>query len=237
MEKIVIAIDGYSGCGKSTTAKTVSQLLKYLYIDTGAMYRAVTLYFLDHYINLTNPKQVAKSLAEIEVEFERQGDSENSAVFLNGTNVSHRIRSMEVSDKVSEVSALAPVREKLVAQQRKIGKRKGVVMDGRDIGTVVFPNAELKIFMTADLDVRAARRQVELLERGQLVNLDKIMENLVKRDQLDTTRSISPLKRAQDAHLIDTTHLTFSEQVEEILNLATSSMVKMGHHRKITQDN
>lgn len=236
MEKIVIAIDGYSGCGKSTTAKAVSHLLKYVYIDTGAMYRAVTLYFLEHYVNLTNPRQVQKSLDEIEVEFERNQDTNNSQMFLNGINVSQQIRSMEVSENVSEISSLAPVRDKMVAQQRKIGKRKGVVMDGRDIGTVVFPNAELKIFMTADLEVRAARRQEELLESGELINLDTIMENLQKRDQLDTTRAISPLKRAQDAFLIDTTHLTFSEQVEEILNLATSSMVNIAHHRQIVQD-
>jgi len=236
MKKIVIAIDGYSGCGKSTTARAVSSLLQYVYIDTGSMYRAVTLYFQEHYVNLTNPVQVRKSLEEIEVEFERHEGSDESALFLNGINVSQKIRSMDVSRKVSEVSALAPVREKLVAQQRKIGKKKGVVMDGRDIGTVVFPEAELKIFMTADLEVRAERRQAELLEKGQLVNLQEIIENLEKRDKLDTSRAISPLKKAKDAHLIDTTHLTFSEQVEKILNLATSAMVEH-HHKQLTQPN
>ncbi len=236
MEKIVIAIDGHSGCGKSTTAKAVSSWLRYLYIDTGAMYRAVTLYFLEHYVNLTNPLQVRKSLDNIEVEFAPDERGNVSELFLNGLNVSDKIRSMDVSNRVSQVSALEPVREKLVAQQRKIGKKKGIVMDGRDIGTVVFPEAELKIFMTADLEVRAARRQAELLERGQLINLDEIMENLKRRDELDTTREVSPLKRAEDAHLIDTTHLTFTEQVEEILNLATSSMVRFDHHNQTAQN-
>ena len=219
MDKIVIAIDGFSGCGKSSTAKAVAHLLKYLYIDTGAMYRAVTLYFLEHYVNLTNPRQVQQSLQEIEIQFERENGSEDCAIFLNGINVSHKIRDMAVSEMVSEVSALRPVREKMIALQRKIGRKKGVVMDGRDIGTVVFPGAELKVFMTADLEVRAARRQQELLDDGQMVDLDDIIENLKKRDHLDTTREISPLKQAEEAHLIDTTHLDFSEQVEEILNL------------------
>lgn len=228
----MIAIDGFSGCGKSTTARAVSHLLNYIYIDTGAMYRAVTLYFLQHYINLTNPKQVEKALQEIEIEFARGEDRQEGQIFLNGIDVSSRIRDMEVSEKVSEVSALAPVREKMVALQRKIGKKKGVVMDGRDIGTVVFPNAELKVFMTAALEIRAARRQAELLDRGQLVDLADILTNLQKRDHLDTTREIGPLKQAEDAHLIDTTHLTFAEQVEEILNLATSAMVGTDHQQK-----
>lgn len=229
MEKIVIAIDGFSACGKSTTAKAVAQMLKYVYIDTGAMYRAVTLYFQESYVNLTNPKQVQKSLQEIEIEFERAGGNQDCQIFLNGINVSHKIREMAVSEKVSEVSALLPVREKMVALQRRIGKKKGVVMDGRDIGTVVFPNSELKIFMTADLEVRAARRQLELLERGHMVDLDDIIENLRKRDHMDTTREISPLKQADEAHLIDTTHLTFPEQVEEILNLTTSVLATLEH--------
>ena len=231
MEKIVIAIDGFSGCGKSTTAKAVAHLLKYLYIDTGAMYRAVTYYFIEHYVNLTNPRQVEKSLQEIEIEFVREQGKEDCEIFMNGLNVSSEIREMAVSELVSEVSALPQVRDKLVAIQRKIGKKKGVVMDGRDIGTVVFPEAELKIFMTADLEVRAARRQAELLERGQLIDLDEIVENLKKRDQLDTTRDISPLKQADDAYLIDTTHMIFSEQVEEILGLTTTVMIERDHQK------
>ena len=230
----MIAIDGYSACGKSTTARAVAHLLKYLYIDTGAMYRAVTLYFLNNYVDLTNPRQVQKSLQEIEIEFERESNKEDCEIFMNGLSIGHKIRDMAVAQKVSEVSALAPVREKMVALQRKIGKKKGVVMDGRDIGTVVFPDAELKIFMTAELEVRAERRQAELLERGQMVDLDEIVENLQKRDLLDTTREISPLKQAEDAHLVDTTHMTFSEQVEEILNLTTSVLVKVEHKHKLT---
>ena len=216
MERIVIAIDGFSACGKSTTAKAVAHLMKYVYIDTGAMYRAVTLYFLEHYINLTDPKQVLRALEAIELEFEPSESGQDCEMFLNGINVSERIREMKVSDHVSQVSALPEVREKMVAQQRKLGKKKGVVMDGRDIGTVVFPQAELKIFMKADLDVRAARRQAELLERGHLVNLKEIKKNLAKRDEIDTT------------------HITFSEQVEEIINLATAVMIRMDHQNKVT---
>jgi cytidylate kinase len=234
MEKIVIAIDGYSACGKSTTAKAVAHLMEYIYIDTGAMYRAVTLYFLNNYINLTNPRLIQKSLDNIELEFEHGGPQQECEIYLNGINVSKEIRGIFVTDKVSEVSALPQVREKMVTQQRKFGKRKGLVMDGRDIGTVVFPEAELKIFMTAELRVRAARRQAELLEQGHLVNLDKIISNLSKRDGLDTSRAVGPLKQSQDAHLIDTTHLTFSEQVEEVLNLATSAMVRLDHQHKLS---
>ncbi|MDH3709476.1 MAG: (d)CMP kinase [Cyclobacteriaceae bacterium] len=225
MEKIVIAIDGYSGCGKSTTAKFVAKALEYVYIDSGAMYRAVTLYFVKHYINLTNPKQIEQALEKIELAFITRPESNDCDMFLNGINVSKNIREMYVTQKVSEVSAIPQVRTAMVAQQRKMGKRKGVVMDGRDIGTVVFPDAELKIFMTADLKVRAARRQIELLERDQLVNFDTIKENLSKRDRLDTTREVGPLTQAPDAHLIDTTHLTIGEQVEEVLNLATGVMI------------
>jgi cytidylate kinase len=234
MEKIVIAIDGYSACGKSTTAKAVAQLLKYVYVDTGAMYRAVTVYFIDNYINITDPKQVNKALESIELEFERDPDGQDCDIFLNGINVATRIREMQVSEQVSQVSAISQVREKMVVQQRKMGKRKGVVMDGRDIGTVVFPDAELKIFMKADLNVRAARRQAELLERGHLVNLDEIKQNLVHRDKIDTTRKVSPLKQSDDAYVIDTTHMTFSEQVEEIINLATAVMIRKNHKPKVT---
>lgn len=234
MEKIVIAIDGYSACGKSTTAKAVAQLLKYVYVDTGAMYRAVTVYFIDNYINITDPKQVNKALESIELEFERDPDGQDCEIFLNGINVATRIREMQVSEQVSQVSAISQVREKMVVQQRKMGKRKGVVMDGRDIGTVVFPDAELKIFMKADLNVRAARRQAELLERGHLVNLDEIKQNLVHRDKIDTTRKVSPLKQSDDAYVIDTTHMTFSEQVEEIINLATAVMIRKNHKPKVT---
>lgn len=225
----MIAIDGFSGCGKSTTAKAVAHHLNYLYIDSGAMYRAVTLYFVENYVDLTNPELVQKALEEIQIEFIREDNVDDAAIYLNSLNVSSTIRDMKVAKRVSEVSAISQVREKLVAIQRSIGKRKGVVMDGRDIGTVVFPDAELKVFMTADLEVRASRRQAELLERGLAVDLEEITANLKKRDLLDTTREISPLIQADDAHLIDTTHLTFSEQVEQILSLSTSVLIELDH--------
>ncbi|MDQ3395920.1 MAG: (d)CMP kinase [Bacteroidota bacterium] len=226
MKKIVIAIDGYSACGKSTTAQSVAKRLGYVYIDTGAMYRAVTLYFYQNYVNISNPKEVEKALGNINVAFLKNPKTQENETYLNGLNVEGEIRKMYVSENVSEVSALAQVRHSLVGQQRKLEKKKGVVMDGRDIGTVVFPDAELKIFMKADFHVRAERRQRELLERKQLLNLKQIMENLEKRDYIDTTREESPLRQANDAHVIDTTHITIEEQVEEILNLATSKMIE-----------
>ncbi len=168
MKKIIIVIDGYSACGKSTTAKVVASFLNYAYIDTGAMYRAVTLYFLDHYIDITNPKSVANALSKIDITFHLNPKNNQNETFLNGLNVESEIREMRVAEKVSEVSTLKDVRTAMVAQQQKLGKSKGVVMDGRDIGTVVFPTADLKIFMTADFDIRAERRQKELLEKGEL---------------------------------------------------------------------
>jgi len=230
MRKIVIAIDGYSACGKSTTAKVVAQALHYLYIDSGAMYRAVTLFFHQNYINLSNPKQVKKALAQIEIAFKLQENGLDCETYLNGLNVEKEIRKMYISQRVSEVSALAPVREAMVALQKKMGKKKGVVMDGRDIGTVVFPGAELKVFMAADFDVRAGRRQKELLDKGQLVDLDEIKENLAKRDHIDSTREIGPLQQAKDAHFIDTTHMMLSEQVEEVLRLASGVIINAAHH-------
>lgn len=226
MRKIIIAIDGYSACGKSTTAKMVASILNYGYIDTGAMYRAVTLYFLDNYIDITNPKKVSKALSEIDINFQRNPKSNENETYLNGLNVEKTIREMRVSEKVSEVSAIKAVREAMVAQQQKMGRSKGILMDGRDIGTVVFPDADLKIFMTADFDIRAERRQKEMLEKGNLIDLEKVKENLSKRDQIDTTRTESPLKRAEEAVEIDTTHVTFDEQVEQIVYLAQSKMIQ-----------
>ncbi len=230
MNKIIIAIDGYSACGKSSTAKVVASALGYAYIDSGAMYRAVTLYFLQNYISLDNPRQVANALNQIDIEFRlalsAAGEAPYSQTYLNGLQVEQEIRQMYVSDQVSEVSRLPPVRHFLVAQQQKMGKRKGLVMDGRDIGTVVFPHAELKLFMTADLLERARRRQVELLEQGQLVNIDEIVDNLRKRDQIDTSRSESPLRQATDAIVIDTTNITFEEQIDLSLRLAYSKILR-----------
>jgi cytidylate kinase len=224
LKKIIIAIDGYSACGKSTTAKEVARELNYRYIDSGAMYRSVTKYFLDHHVSLTNPKEVAKALHDIRITFviNSKGISET---FLNGINVEASIRKMKISQHVSLVSSIKEVRQAMVEQQRKLGKEKGIVMDGRDIGTVVFPEAELKVFLTANMLVRAFRRQKELLERNDLVDIDEIVANLTNRDQIDSTREISPLIKAADAIPIDTTHVTIDEQVDEVIRLALSRMI------------
>ncbi|MCE2893935.1 MAG: (d)CMP kinase [Flammeovirgaceae bacterium] len=225
MRKIVIAIDGYSACGKSSTAKNVAKELNYRYIDSGAMYRAVTLYFLDHLVAITNCKEVEKAIREIQLSF-RVNAKGVSELFMNGINVEKDIRKMRISENVSPVSALKEVREAMVAIQRKLGKEKGIVMDGRDIGSVVFPHAELKIFLTADILVRAFRRQKELLQRDDLVDIDTIVENLNSRDQIDSTRKESPLVKSDDAILIDTTHITIDEQVDEVVRLAFSRIVR-----------
>lgn len=217
MKKIVVAIDGYSSCGKSTTAKLVAKELHYAYIDTGAMYRAVTLYFLEHYIDFTNPKKIAQALQDIHITFERNARTQRNEVFLNGLNVEDEIRKMYISNSVSEVSVIPEVRHCMVRQQQKMGKKRGVVMDGRDIGTTVFPDAEVKVFMTADVYTRAQRRQEELLEGGEMVALDEIVQNLQKRDLIDSTRKESPLIRAKDAALLDTSYITIDEQVDFVL--------------------
>lgn len=224
IRKIVIAIDGYSACGKSTTAKQVASILGYRYIDTGAMYRAVTLHFLDHHVAITNPKEVSRALQQVNVSF-KVNSKNKSETYLNGLNVESDIRKMRVSEHVSEISAIRAVRDAMVEQQRRLGREKGVVMDGRDIGTVVFPNADLKVFMTADVLVRAFRRQRELLERNQMVDLDEVVDNLVRRDRIDTTREESPLRQADDAVVIDTTHITIEEQVDEVIRMAISRAI------------
>jgi CMP/dCMP kinase len=225
LRKIVIAIDGYSACGKSTTAKHVASILGYRYIDTGAMYRAVTLHFLDHHVSLTNPKEISKALQQINVSF--KVNSKNiSETYLNGLNVENDIRKMRISEHVSNVSAIKEVRTAMVEQQRRLGKEKAVVMDGRDIGTVVFPQAELKLFMTADVLVRAFRRQKELLLRKQLVDLDEVIDNIIQRDKIDTTRAESPLKQAEDAVSMDTTNITIDEQVDEVIRMAIAKSLQ-----------
>ncbi|WP_026951805.1 (d)CMP kinase [Algoriphagus mannitolivorans] len=220
MGKIVIAIDGYSGCGKSSTAKAVAKALGFTYIDSGAMYRAATLHFLNNYLSPTIPHDVEKGLKTLEISFQINPDSQKQETYLNGLNVEQDIRSMRVSEKVSEIATVKEIRKELVAQQQRLGKKKGVVMDGRDIGSVVFPEAELKIFMTADLDTRAARRQQELLEKGELVDLEEIQSNLAERDRIDSSRKESPLTKMPDAVEIDTSNLTFDEQVDQIVQLA-----------------
>ncbi len=220
MKKIIIAIDGNSGCGKSTTAKAVAKALQYIYIDTGAMYRAVTLYFIRHGVDLNDEEQVAKALKDIHITFKYDPERGVNETYLNGENVEEEIRGMEVSSLVSPVSAIPMVRRKMVEQQRELGRDKGVVMDGRDIGTVVFPDADLKIFMKADLKIRAERRKKELKEKGKKVNLENVVKNLEDRDHIDSNRADSPLKKAEGAYEIDTSHLKFDEQVQIVLDLA-----------------
>nr|WP_230679825.1 (d)CMP kinase [Pontibacter sp. 172403-2] len=229
IKKIVIALDGHSSCGKSTTAKKVAAALGYAYIDTGAMYRAVTLYMLRHHVALTNPKEVCDALDNIDISFHYNPKTKRNETYLNGLNVEDEIRKMYISNQVSEVSVVPEVRHAMVAQQQKMGRKRGVVMDGRDIGTAVFPDAEVKVFMTADVDTRARRRQQELLEKNQLVNLDEIRENLQKRDHIDSTRKESPLRRAEDAALLDTSHMTIDEQVDFVIDKVTSKLLEEAH--------
>ncbi len=217
--KIVIAIDGHAGCGKSTTAKKVAKAFNYLFIDSGAMYRAVTYFFIQNYINWEKEEDVLKALQSIEIEFKRD-ESGKQLTYLNGKNIEKKIRTHQISDKVSDVSTIVAVRQFLVAQQQNMGKQKGIVMDGRDIGTVVFPDAELKVFMTADMEERAIRRQKELEKKGESIPLEVILENLRSRDYIDSTRKEGPLKKADDAIVINTTNLTIEEQTKQIIKLA-----------------
>lgn len=227
MPKIVIAVDGYSSCGKSTTAKGVAAQLGYAYIDTGAMYRAVTLYFLQNHVSLTNPKEIAKALENIKIEFRRNFETGRNETFLNGLNVEDEIRKLYIANMVSEVSAIPEVRRAMVAQQQRMGKARGVVMDGRDIGTVVFPDAELKVFMTADPETRAARRQIELLTKGDMLDIEEILANIRKRDLIDTTRADSPLRQAENAHLIDTTSMTLDGQIALVTRMAQDKIAEI----------
>ena len=217
--KIIIAIDGMSSCGKSTVAKQLAKALGYLYVDSGAMYRAVTLYFLRNNVDYTNPSQVKEALSEIELDFRPNEQSEQVEMYLNDENVEYLIRDLVVAEKVSEVATLADVRAFAVGQQQKMGQKKGVVMDGRDIGTVVFPNAELKIFMTADNSVRVERRFKELYQKNPNVTIEEVAHNLEIRDYLDTHREIGPLRKADDAIVVDNTTLTLDEQLQKVIEL------------------
>ncbi len=217
MKKPVVAIDGHSGCGKSTLAKALAKRVNYLYIDSGAMYRAITWYLLEKKVDITDEEQVAKAIEPLEITFV---PAENgSHVAVNGQDVEKYIRSLEVSNAVSPVAELKVVRDKLVALQQKTGEKGGVVMDGRDIGTVVFPHAELKIFLTADTETRVARRVAEFLKKGKNVSFDSVRENLTRRDHIDSTRAISPLRQADDAIVIDNSHLTREEQLDKVVEL------------------
>jgi CMP/dCMP kinase len=219
-KKIIITIDGWSSCGKSTVAKQLAKALGYLYVDSGAMYRAITLYFLRNHIDWTNKRAVEKALQNISLEFAYNEQSETSEIFLNSENVEYVIRDLVVAEKVSEVAAIKEVREFAVAQQKKMGEKRGIVMDGRDIGTVVFPNAELKIFMTADNAVRVERRFQELYEKNPNITLEEVKNNLELRDYIDSHREISPLRKADDAIILDNTQLTPKEQFQKALKMA-----------------
>lgn len=222
MEKIIIAVDGFSSCGKSTMAKMLAKELKYIYIDSGAMYRAVTLYSIQHgfFKNDTLDEQALKdSLDDIKIDFKLNSQAGQPDTYLNGVNVEKEIRQMEVSDKVSTVSTLKSVREKMVYLQQEMSKSKGVVMDGRDIGTVVFPDAELKVFVTATPQIRAERRLLELRTKGDnTTTFEEVLDNINKRDYIDQHRAESPLKQADDAFVLDNTHMTKEEQMQWLLN-------------------
>ena len=223
MKKINIAIDGYSGCGKSSTAKEVAKRLHYKFIDSGAMYRAVTLYFIQNEVDLEDAGQVAGALSKITIDF-RSNKAGKSETFLNEQYVEEEIRKMYVSQMVSPVAAIKAVRVAMVAQQQEMGRQRGVVMDGRDIGSVVFPDAELKIFMKASDEARAKRRLLELEAKGEQVTLEEIAKNFRERDAQDTSRKESPLIQVVDAVVIDTSDLEFEEQVQKVLALANEKI-------------
>jgi CMP/dCMP kinase len=214
MKKIIITIDGWSSCGKSTLAKQLAQQLDYVFIDSGAMYRAITLFFLRNHIDWTDSTEVKKALKEIHLEFIYNSKSKVSEIYLNDENVEYVIRDLVIAEKVSEVATIKEVRDFAVAQQQKMGKKKGLVMDGRDIGTVVFPKAELKIFMTADNAVRVERRFRELFAKNPNISIDEVKANLEMRDYIDSHREVSPLRQAADALVLDNTNLNEHEQLQ-----------------------
>ena len=215
MKKITIAIDGFSSCGKSTMAKDLAREIGYIYIDSGAMYRAVTLYSIENGIfqgNDIDTERLRKEIDNIHISFQLNPETGRPDTYLNGVNVENKIRSMEVSSHVSPIATLGFVREAMVAQQQALGKQKGVVMDGRDIGTTVFPDAELKIFVTASPETRAQRRLDELQKKGSNVSFEEVLDNVKKRDYIDQNREISPLRKADDALLLDNSKMTLAEQ-------------------------
>src|SRR5258706_3401971 len=217
MKKIIVTIDGWSSCGKSTLAKQLAKELGYVYVDSGAMYRAITLYFLRNHIDWTNKSKVKAALKEVHLDFHFNENDEFSEIYLNGENVEYVIRDLVIAEKVSDVAAIKEVREFAVVQQKKMGAKKGIVMDGRDIGTVVFPKAELKIFMTADNAVRVERRFKELYEKNPNITIEEVKDNLEMRDYIDSNREVSPLKKASDAIVLDNTYLTEKEQLQKAL--------------------
>lgn len=216
-KKIIITIDGWSSCGKSTLAKQLAKKLGYVYVDSGAMYRAITLYFLRNHIDWTDKKEVQAALKEVHLEFHFNEKNETTEIYLNDENVEYVIRDLVIAEKVSDVAAIKEVRAFAVAQQQKMGQKKGIVMDGRDIGTVVFPKAELKIFMTADNAIRVERRFKELYEKNPNITIEEVKNNLEMRDYIDSHREISPLRKADDAIVLDNTRLTEDEQFQKAL--------------------
>lgn len=220
MKKITIAVDGFSSCGKSTMAKDLAREVGYIYIDSGAMYRAVTLYSIENGIfngDVIDTERLRKEIDNIHISFRLNPQTGRPDTYLNGVNVENKIRTMEVSSKVSPISTLDFVREKMVEQQQAMGQEKGIIMDGRDIGTTVFPDADLKIFVTATPEIRAKRRYDELKAKGQEAGFDEILENVKQRDYIDQNREVSPLRKADDALLLDNTELTVEEQKKWLL--------------------
>ncbi|HVZ56620.1 MAG TPA: (d)CMP kinase [Chitinophagaceae bacterium] len=223
-KRIIITIDGWSSCGKSTLARQLAAELGYVYIDSGAMYRAITLYFLRNHVDWTRTDEVARALREISLGFEFNPSSQKSEIYLNGENVEYLIRDLVIAEKVSDIAAIRDVRAFAVAEQQKMGHKKGIIMDGRDIGTVVFPRAELKIFMTADNAVRVERRFRELYAKNPNITLEEVKNNLEMRDYIDSHREVSPLKKAPDARVLDNTNLTEAEQLKLALQWAREAM-------------
>lgn len=213
MKKIVVAVDGFSSCGKSTLAKQLAHKLNYIFVDSGAMYRAITLYFLRYHTNWNNVEQVKNALENISLNFKYNNTLGTSDMYLNDENVEQLIRDMLVSESVSEVAAVKEVREFAVAQQQQMGEKKGIVMDGRDIGTTVFPNAELKIFVTADVAIRVSRRFKELFEKNKNITIEEVQQNLEMRDYIDSHREFSPLRKADDAIVLNNSDLTREQQL------------------------
>lgn len=218
-KKIIITIDGWSSCGKSTLAKQLAKVLGYVYIDSGAMYRAITLFFLRNHTDWTDHKEVKAALKQIELHFEYNEKSQQSEIMLNDENVEYVIRDLVIAEKVSDIAAIPEVRKFAVAQQQRMGKKKGIVMDGRDIGTTVFPDAELKIFMTADIATRVERRFKEMFEKNPNITIEDVKSNLEMRDYIDSNREVSPLRKAEDAVLLDNTNITMKEQLDYALKL------------------
>jgi len=225
--KITIAIDGHSSTGKSTAAKQLAVKLHYVYVDTGAMYRAVSYYALSHKFiesGILDSKKLVDSLSDVKISFEYNKETDSADVYLNNENIEKQIRSLEISSIVSKVAEISEVRAQLVEQQKAMGEKKGIVMDGRDIGSVVFPDAELKVFMTAVPEVRAQRRYAELLEAGDDVSLDQVLKNVVERDHIDSTREDSPLVQLPEAKLLDTSDMTREEQFELLVSWAEEAI-------------